>query len=238
MILQSVLIFVLGLVFGSFISALSWRFPKGLSIARGRSICPNCKKQIIWYDNIPVFSYILLAGKCRHCKKPISLRYPVIELSTAIGFTLIGFQFIPLILFFLLEIIFIIDLEHQIIPDIFVFAGILLFLFTVGNSLLTVLFSGFICATFLMLIHLVTKGHGMGLGDVKFAVLGGIIVGLPLSPVWLFVAFLTGGITGIILIISKKARFKSKIAFGPFLILAIPITLVFGRTILRFMGLQ
>lgn len=238
MILQSVFIFVLGLIFGSFIAALTWRLPKGISIIKGRSICPNCKDQIAWYDNIPVFSYILLAGKCRHCKKQISWRYPVIELSSAIGFSLIGFQLIPLILFCILEIIFIIDLEHQIIPDLFVFLGILLYLFTVQNSPFTVLFSGFICATFLLLIHIVTKGRGMGLGDVKFAVLGGMVVGLPLSPVWLFVAFLTGGITGIILIIGKKAHLKSKIAFGPFLILAIPITLVFGGVILKFMGLH
>lgn len=232
MILQTVFLLVLGLVFGSFISAVTWRYPKGISIAKGRSICPKCKSQIKWHDNMPLFSYLFLGGKCRHCKRPISWRYPVIELATGIGFMLIGFQVLPLILFCLLEIIFIIDLEHQIIPDLFIFLGILLYLFTVQNSPFNVLFSGFICATFLLLIHLFTKGQGMGLGDVKFAVLGGMVVGLPLSPVWLFVAFLTGGITGIILILGKKAHLKSKIAFGPFLIISIPITLLWGQKII------
>jgi prepilin signal peptidase PulO-like enzyme (type II secretory pathway) len=238
MILQSVFIFVLGLVFGSFITALTWRFPKRISIIRGRSICPNCKKQIAWYDNIPVLSYIILRGKCRNCARKISWRYPVIELITAIGFVLIGFQIFHLILFCILEIIFVIDLEHQIIPDFFVFLGILVSFFVVQNSPFTVLLSGFICATSLLLIHLFTKGRGMGLGDVKLAVLGGILVGLSLSPVWLLVAFLTGGITGIILILGKKAHFKSKIAFGPFLVISIPITLLWGQKIIDIIFLR
>jgi prepilin signal peptidase PulO-like enzyme (type II secretory pathway) len=249
MILQSIFLLIVGLVFGSFISALTWRYPLGISIAKGRSICPNCRKQIAWYDNIPLFSFILLGGKCRNCKKKISFRYPAIELSTALGFllTLQGFPLqgvysiysliFDLILFCVLEIIFIIDLEHQVIPDLFIFLGLFFLLFTVHGSLFANLLSGLLCASFLLVIHLLTKGRGMGLGDVKFAVLGGMLVGLPLSPVWLFVAFLTGASVGIILIIGKKAGLKSKIAFGPFLVIAIPITLVFGNTILRLMGL-
>ena len=249
MILQMVSLVVLGLVFGSFISALTWRYPLGISIAKGRSICPRCKKQIAWFDNIPLFSFIFLGGKCRNCKKIISWRYPAIELSTALGFFL-TFQgltlkgeysiyslTIALILFCILEIIFIIDLEHRIIPDLFIFLGLFFSLFIVQNSPLTNLLSGFVCASFLLIIHLLTKGRGMGLGDVKFAILGGIIVGLPLSPVWLFIAFLTGALTGIILILSKKAGLKSKVAFGPFLVAAIPVTLVFGNTLLKLIGL-
>jgi len=151
---------------------------------------------------------------------------------------LIGFQIIPLILFCILEIIFIIDFEHQIIPDDFVFLGIALsFFFNFQFLIFNSLFTGFLCATLLLLIHLFTKGHGMGLGDVKFAVLGGMLVGLKLSLIWLFVAFLTGAVIGIILILGKKAGLKSQIAFGPFLIIAIPITLVFGNVIIKLMGL-
>ncbi len=226
------MLFIVGLIIGSFIAALSYRYPKRISNLRGRSFCDNCKQQITWHDNIPVLSFLFLGGRCRNCKKTISVRYPLIELVTGIGFLLIGFQIIPLILFCLLEIIFIIDLEHQIIPDDFIFFGILLSLFTLHSSLFTNLLAGFTSAVFLLLMHLFTKGKGMGMGDVKFAALGGMLVGLPLSPIWLLLAFLTGAGVGIILILGKKAGLKSKIAFGPFLVLSIPITLLWGQKIL------
>ena len=225
-------LFIFGLVFGSFISALTWRYPKGIPIKKGRSICPKCKKQINWYDNIPLLSFIILGGKCRSCKKPISWRYPAIELATAIGFVLVGFNIFNLILFCILESIFVIDLEHRLIPDSFVFVGIFLALFLIHDSLLGSIFSGFFAASLLMLIHLITKGRGMGLGDVKFAVLGGLIVGPSLFLIWLFLAFLTGALIGIIMILSKKAHLKSQIAFGPFLVLSVPLSLMYGEKIL------
>jgi prepilin signal peptidase PulO-like enzyme (type II secretory pathway) len=238
-----VLLFVFGLVFGSFISALTWRYPKGISVKKGRSICPKCKKQISWFDNVPLLSFIILGGKCRNCKKAISWRYPAIELATGIGFVAIGYfttnsQGLSLqavyciIIFLILEAIFIIDLEHRIIPDSFIIAGLFVSLFIIHSSLFISLFAGFLAATFLMLIHLITKGRGMGLGDVKFAVLGGLIVGPRLVPIWLFLAFLTGAVIGIILILGRKAHLKSQIAFGPFLVLAIPLALIYGEKIL------
>jgi prepilin signal peptidase PulO-like enzyme (type II secretory pathway) len=232
MFLPQFFLFIFGLIFGSFVTAFSYRYPRKISNLKGRSFCDNCKKQIGWRDNIPLLSYLLLGGKCRNCKTKISLRYPIIELATGIGFLLIGFHILPLILFVLLEMIFIIDFEHQLIPDDFVFTGILLLLIINHQFLFTSLFAGFACAVFLLLIFLFTKGRGMGLGDVKFAVLGGMIVGLPLSPIWLFVAFLTGAIVGTILIIGKRAGLKSKIAFGPFLVASIPITLLWGQKII------
>lgn len=243
MVLQAVFLFVLGLVFGSFLSAVSWRIPKKISIAKGRSICPNCKHQIAWFDNIPLFSFLFLGGKCRNCKKPISPRYPLIELATGVGFLLIGFQIFWLIIFCLLALIFIIDLEHQIIPDVLIFVGIgitFFYFLLLPNqySLFPSVFAGFLAALFLVLIHLATRGRGMGLGDVKFAVLGGMLTGLNLFLIWLFLAFLTGGLTGIILILGKKAGLKSKIAFGPFLVIAIPITLIWGEEILHLLLLK
>ena len=226
------LLFLFGLVFGSFISALSWRYPKGISIVEGRSMCPKCKKQIPWYDNIPLLSYLILGGKCRNCKKLISWRYPAIELVTGIGFILIGPQIFWLIIFCILEIIFIIDLENQIIPDIFVFLGLFFALFLNKESFFGALFAGFLAATFLVLIHIFTKGRGMGLGDVKFAVFGGFLIGIKLLLVWFLIAFLTGAVIGIILILGRKAHLKSQIAFGPFLVVAIPLALLYGEKIL------
>lgn len=237
MFLLYLLKFIIGLVFGSFIAALTYRYPRQISNIRGRSFCDNCKRKIKWYDNIPLLSFILLGGKCRDCKEKISLRYPLIEIVTAVGFCISGFSIISLILFMILEIIFIIDLENQIIPDIFIFIGIIILLLTFNFAPFTNMFAGFISATFLLIVHLLTKGRGMGLGDVKFAVLGGLIVGLSLSPIWLLIAFLTGAALGIILILGGKAKLKSKIAFGPFLVISIPITLLWGQKIINFMHL-
>ena len=243
-ILLDFFLLILGLVFGSFITALSYRYPRSISIAKGRSSCPKCKNQISWCDNVPLLSYLVLGGRCRYCKKHISIRYPLIELVTGIGFVLIGLNIFQLIILCILEIIFIIDWENQIIPDIFIYIGIVVVIFNLKFSIynqfsiFNLLLAGFTSASFLLLIHLITKGKGMGLGDVKFAVLGGMIVGLPLSPVWLFVAFLTGAIIGIILILGGNAGLKSKIAFGPFLVISIPITLLCGQKILDIMLLH
>lgn len=244
----TVFAFVLGLIIGSFISALSWRYPRNISIAKGRSICPHCKKTIAWFDNIPLFSYFLLGGKCRSCHKHISLRYPFIELATGLGFAYIWLSHMaaPFVLAFylltysLLLLIFVVDFENQIIPDIFVFFGVavvfLFSLFSIPYSVYFSLSSGFLAASLLMLIHLATFGRGMGLGDVKFAILGGMIVGLKFMPIWLLVSFLTGGFTGFILILTRRARLKTKIAFGPFLIVGLFVTLVYGNQILSLLG--
>lgn len=243
------LVFVLGLVFGSFISAFSYRFPRGISIVRGRSFCPRCNKQIKFYDNIPLLSYFLLGGKCRNCKKPISWRYPALELITALGFLLIYLHFFPnyvstiyyLTIFVILVLIFIIDLEHRIIPDTFVFLGVFLVLIYLVivpslHSLLPSLFSGFLAASSLMLLHLITLGRGMGLGDVKFAVFGGMLIGINLFLIWLFLSFLTGGIVGIILILARRAGLKSQVAFGPFLVAGMILTIFCSRAVLGFFG--
>lgn len=239
-------VFVFGLIFGSFISAISWRIPRNVSFVKGRSMCPKCASQIAWFDNIPVLSFLILGGKCRHCKNSISFRYPVIELATALGFVAIFHNFIMskigifaliiyLLMFILLLTIFVIDLEHQIIPDPLTFIGIAVYflylLFSNQPAILASLFSGLIGATFLLTIYLVTKGRGMGLGDVKFAILGGLIVGINLLPLWLLLSFIIGAISGIILIFVGKAKMQTKIAFGPFLVLSIAIVLFLGNYI-------
>jgi len=244
-----IFVFLIGLVFGSFISAITWRIPRGIKILdlKARSICPRCKNEIKWYDNIPLLSFLILGGRCRSCKKKISARYPLIELSTALGFVAISYLatgldglysiLIYLILFVILFSIFVIDFEHQIIPDDLVYLGITFVIISNLKSPVGSLLAGLTSASILLLIHLITKGKGMGLGDVKFAVLGGMIVGLKLSLIWLFLAFLTGAVIGIILIIGKKADLKSKIAFGPFLVITIPMTLIFGEKILLFLNI-
>ncbi len=235
---------VLGFIFGSFFAALSWRYPRNISITKGRSICPECKNKIAWYDNIPLLSFILLGGRCRNCKHTISWRYFLIELVTGVGFLFIsinfGFDFLLLfyllLIFSLLVLIFVVDLEHKIIPDSFVFFGItvsvITFLLIDSHAIFTRILAGFLGALILLVIHLITRGRGMGLGDVKFAVLAGIFIGLKMFLIWLLIAFLTGGIVGIILILFRRAGLKDEVPFGPFLIASILITFLWGEKIL------
>jgi leader peptidase (prepilin peptidase)/N-methyltransferase len=254
-------VFILGLIIGSFLAAFTYRFPRRRSVLKGRSKCTSCGKEIAWYDNIPLFSYILLKGKCRKCGKAISKRYLLIELLTGLSFLFFYFviqscstKIVSLIfsspiciwqkelsffalpfVFIILAIIvaiFVIDYEHQFIPDELVFAGygliFLVLVFFNPSKIYVNLLTSFGGAISLLFIHLVTKGKGMGLGDVKFALMAGLLLGWPFTPIFLFLAFLTGALVGIILVLTKKAKLKERIAFGPFLVISLVITFLFG----------
>lgn len=226
-----ILITALGLAVGSFIAALSWRLPRGISVAAGRSKCPKCGKTIAWYDNFPLFSYIALAGKCRYCKKKISIRYPLIEGAAAAIFALSYLKLPTSNLPYLLAVfsialaILVIDFEHMLIPDELVFVGLAVALTSFSYSYL---FTGLLAALFLLLLHLATRGRGMGLGDVKLAIFLGAVAG-PLSTlVWMFLAFVIGALVGIALIIARRVKFGQHISFGPFMIIGFFLTILFG----------
>ncbi len=265
------LIFILGLVFGSFISAYTYRLPKNISISKGRSFCPKCKSKIAWYDNIPILSYVLLSGKCRRCGLPISLRYPVIEISTGAAFlTLYLFLLespqvfnnylfgdinfininkqIFLTLPYLLTItgiliaIFVMDFEYRIIPDnliytLFIFQSVILIVFNSSN-LYTGFLAGLSASLFLLILHLVTKGKGMGLGDVKLVIPLGMLLGLKNVYLWMLTSFVIGALVGLILIFLKKTSFGRQIAFGPFLIISFYINLFFGSVLMRIFSIN
>src|SRR5258708_9449255 len=229
----SLFLFVLGLVIGSFLGALTYRLPREISIAKGRSFCENCKHQIRWYDNIPLLSYLILRGKCRDCHTEISLRDPLIELSSGIIFVLIGLNPVLLVISAILIAIFVTDLEFQLIFDELVFGGlaflILTFIVTDQTKIFELLLAGFLGANILLFLNLITKGRGMGLGDVKLALLIGPMLGLEKLLTWLFFSFVSGAIIGVLLILFKGASMKQKIAFGPFLIIGFLLTLMFGN---------
>ena len=242
--MNSLVIFVFGLIIGSFLAAFTYRYPLGISISRGRSKCPKCKKNIEWYDNIPLLSFLLLKGKCRNCKKKISFRYPLIELSSGILFYS-TFQYplsgdldniaqlvLYLILTSALIAVFVIDFEHQIIPDELVFFLIFLSLthtvFQPSLELFKHILSGFGAASFLLFLNVVTFGRGMGLGDVKLALFSGFFLGLPGTIVWMFLSFVIGGAVGVILLTLGKAKLGKPIPFGPFLVASFFVTWFWG----------
>jgi len=231
---------MLGLVIGSFIGAYTYRYPRNISIAKGRSFCPKCKKKISWFDNIPIGSFLFLKGRCRRCGKKISLRYPLIELTGAVGFVAFAPNVFLIFTFCLLLAIFIIDLEEKLIPDELVFTGVLaaflVFLLTDFNFYANLL-AGLGAAGFLLLINLASQGRGMGLGDVKLALFLGVLLGPTNTILWLFVSFWLGGAIGLGLLFLGKARLKQEIAFGPFLISAFFVILIWGEIIKKWIPL-
>lgn len=217
------LLVLFGLAIGSFVSVVSYRIPRNLGFVKGRSFCDNCKKDLMWYDNIPLFSFLFYRGVSRCCNKKISIRYPAIEVTSLLGVlvTWIIFHNMTLVILFLLSLcIFIIDLEHQIIPDELSWLVLVLGLMANSQSLMTVLFPAFFLSLLLLTLHLVTSGRGMGLGDVKLSIALGLWLGLENGLTWIMVSFILGGIVSSVLLILKKANLKTKIAFGPFLIFA------------------
>lgn len=255
MVAMYLLVFIFGLVMGSFLNVVVYRVLTGDSPFRGRSACPHCHKQIAWHDNIPLFSFLLLSGKCRHCHKKISWRYPVLELLTAILFvwwfgmgqfffnlTQQPYTVVQPVFWLLIGIgllsMFVADMWFGVLPDVFtvglsVLAFLYRFLLTLPgimqlNDFLGAVAAGLGAAGFFWLLIWITKGKGMGFGDVKLGLLMGLLLGWPRITVALFMAFLTGALTGIILILLKRKRFGQTIPFGPFLILGTVFALVWG----------
>ena len=205
----------------------------------GRSYCDNCKKRLFWFDLIPLFSYIMLRGKCRFCKKRIDPQIFLVELVTALLFSsaILKFPIISLSLIYYLFVIsilvalFFIDLNKGIIPDkllipAFIISFIYIFFFqNLTNNLLTSI-SIFIIFT---AIYFLSKGRTIGFGDIKYLALLGLIFGFPNTILTIYLAFLTGGIVSLILVLwGKKKLRKDTIAFGPFLSLGGIITLFLG----------
>lgn len=250
---------LLGLAVGSFLGMLTYRLPRGLSFS-GRSLCPHCKAKIRWFENIPVLSFVFLWGKCARCGKRISWRYPLIETAAAGLFTAAGvfwenigpqnsiaysakqelgtFSLVFFLIILTLGIaLFVIDLEFQILPDSLVLTlgliTLILILSLPSPLLFHHLLAGALSSFFFLLLYLATRGRGMGFGDVKLSFVLGSLLGYPESLVWLFLAFLTGGLVGAILILAKKARFGQHISFGPFLLLSGVVAFGFGEILLK-----
>lgn len=252
-------IFIMGLFFGSFFGVLIDRIPKGQDVVMGRSKCDFCGKDLKWYDLIPVVSLLLLKGKCRYCKKNLSYNYPLLEILTGFLFAFSYLYFINsgiisflynLVILSVLLITFFMDLKHGIIADKIIFPSVVLALlynaFFVKGVFLNHLLSGAIAFSFFFgvsyLFYFLTKKDGMGGGDIKLSLLLGIFLGFPNILVALYMAFLTGAIVSIILILWKKKRFqKDSLPFGTFLVLSAFISLVLGDKIyfliLKLLGL-
>lgn len=237
------IIFILGLSIGSFLNVLVERIPKNESFIKGRSHCDFCRHKLSWYDLIPVVSFIFLKGRCRYCLKSISLRYPFVEIVTAISYLFVYLNFssynLQLITYNLiiisgLIIIFFTDFKYRIIPDpVLIPLIILVSIYDLYVFKLSFIYNYFPAAflfsgLFLFLV-VITKGKGMGLGDVKYAFFMGLLLGFPNIIISFYIAFLTGAFISLILVLKGKKSLKSKIAFGPFLVMATFVTMFWGN---------
>jgi leader peptidase (prepilin peptidase) / N-methyltransferase len=231
---------VIGLLIGSFLNVCIFRIPRKESIAWPASHCPGCGYVLKWYDLVPVLSYILLRGKCRQCRSHITLRYPVIELVTGIVFTLLYFKYgftwlllSRLVFACLLIVVAFTDLEHYIIPNVVVVPGALLGLassFLPGAvSPLNSLGAGIGAALFFLVIWLVYP-KGMGLGDVKLALMLGTFLGWAQVALAIFLASLIGTLIGGALILIKGKRIL--LPFGLFLAIGSLMSLLYGQELL------
>lgn len=244
--------FIFGLFWGSFLKVLADRVPRSESPFGGRSYCEYCKHALGGLDLIPVFSYLFLGGKCRYCRKSLSLSYPISELATALVLItplltmnyelgIMNYEFLMswAFYFFVLSgliVIFFADLKYYIIPFQVLLPSIVVVAiwqwYFYPGLLMNYLLSGFGAFVFFLLIFAATRGRGMGFGDVVFAFYMGILLGFPGIIVGQYVAFLTGAVVSVILILTGKKRLKGGVVpFGPFLIFGTYFALFWGDTI-------
>jgi leader peptidase (prepilin peptidase)/N-methyltransferase len=241
------ILFLFGLAVGSFLNCLIYRFNKGLSPFKGRSFCPQCRHQLAWKDNLPLLSFLFLHGRCRYCHSPISWQYPLVEIATGIltlfiihySLFILGDSFLMTVYFLLISyaliVIFVSDLRYGTILDEVILPAMgLAILYSIINhqlSIINFLLSGLGAAGFFLALVAVTRGKGMGMGDVKLAGLMGLVLGWPKIVIALYLAFLTGALVGVILVLIGKKRFGEHLAFGPFLTAALGIMIIWGDQI-------
>lgn len=253
-------LFIIGTAIGSFLNVLIDRLPKGQKIT-GRSHCDYCQRNLSSLELIPLFSFLLQKGKSRCCHKKLSIQYLIVELLTGLIFVIVWMCFyrspllwenstdllfsskaIPAIylgIFSCLIVIFVADLKYQIIPDSMQTALLILVLalklvqFIPLNLYPNIFLASITVMLPILIIYLITWGCSMGFGDVKLAFIMGILLGIKGGLIALYLAFVTGGVVGLILIFLKRKKLKSKIAFGPFLVIGTVVVLFWGEKIIE-----
>lgn len=241
-----VFFFALGAIFGSFGNVIIYRLPKDESVVKPRSYCYSCKTPIKWYDNIPIFSWFILRGKCRHCGAKFSFRYSLVELLMA-GLFVLSYHYVGLSWSLLEYLIFIfglvvctfIDLDHMILPDEFTLSGIVIGLVGAAlnphreflDALFGVLMGGGFLWGMAYVYYLLTKQEGMGGGDIKLLAWIGALLGWKAIPFVIMSSAIIGSVVGLIVARKQKAGLKTVIPFGPYLALGSILYLFGGETI-------
>jgi leader peptidase (prepilin peptidase) / N-methyltransferase len=240
-----IVLFILGLLVGSFLNVVILRWNTGMPIGNGRSECFSCAKQLSWYELVPIASFIFLRGRCSQCSTKISWQYPAVELSGGLAFILAYISSEPFLLlaplFCLYIAITVYDLRHQIIPDAFSYAASAIALCLIGwqwyaTGIINTnrLIAGPALFAFFAFFWLVSRGKWMGFGDAKLALSVGFVLGLSQGIAAILLAFWIGAAVSIALIVIQKLLrsagtlgMKSAVPFGPFILLGFFVSYIF-----------
>jgi len=237
---------VVGAVIGSFLNVCIFRLPHGLSVIWPSSACPACHRPLCWFENIPIASYIVLGGRCRTCRQPISVRYPIVELTTAAMFAAGWWYFGPgvllasrLLLGCALIVLFAIDLEHQLLPNSITIPGVAVgFAFSFftdpgwWSSLLGILVGGGTLYLIAEVYYRLRHEEGLGMGDVKMLAMIGAFLGWKLTILTLAMASVTGSLIGVAIIVTERGGMKYALPFGTFLALGAVIAASVGPSLI------
>ncbi len=236
-----VIVIVIGLVIGSFLNAVIFRLHSQESFFSGRSKCPHCQHPLAPADLVPLFSFMLLRGRCRYCHKPISWQYPMVEAITAAVFALLSIQYpvssiqfwLALIFASVMIVIAVYDFKHYLILDKVIWPtalfSIIVNLVFGWHYALVNLLCGLALAGFFAAQYFFSRGRWIGLGDVKLGFLLGNILGWPLTITCLVLAYFSGALVGVGLIAAGRKHLSSKIAFGTFLGGSAILTMIYGQ---------
>ena len=246
-------VIILGALWGSFANVCIYRLPNDENVVSGRSFCPKCKQKIVWYDNIPVISFVILKAKCRNCDYKISYQYLLVEILSLLSFTLIYFLFgisITTLLFWILYlcfvIIFFIDLKHFIIPNVITFPLMALGFFKSFDPNLSYLFPNYlnsliggafgygIIFSIIYFYKQVRKKEGMGLGDAKLFAVIGFWFGWISIPFIVFLSSVVALLSVVPSLIMKSKQMSSEIPFGPYIIIATLLFITFEESMVEF----
>jgi leader peptidase (prepilin peptidase) / N-methyltransferase len=237
---------IFGALIGSFLNVCIYRLPAGRSVVWPGSACGACGHQLSWFENIPVVSYVVLGGRCRACRARISLQYPVVELLTAALFAGAWWYYGPgpllasrLVLGCALIVLFAIDFEHHLLPNVItvpgIFAGFAFSLITEPGwlaSILGILVGGGVLWAIAEAYYLVRHEEGLGMGDVKMLAMIGAFVGWKLTLVTLMMASFAGSFVGLALIVSRRGGMKYALPFGTFLAMGAALAATIGPGVL------
>ncbi len=256
MLLISFLIFLIGISFGSFLNVLIDRSSQGKGLL-GRSFCDSCEHKLAWLDNIPIFSFFLLARRCRYCGDKIAWQYPIVEFTTGLILLISFYRFFQIhelgsqsIIFFLFWFLYVMifiaialwDFKFMVIPDWFIVAGILVFLaesfvgfyfnqvglYSAFKVLTLDLIGGLLVFSFFLIIFFISGKKGIGVGDIKLGFWLGTMIGLKLIYFFLFLSYFLGSLFSIALVLTGSKSLKSKLPFGPFLVFSAWIVMIFS----------
>ena len=241
-----------GLCIGSFLNVVIHRLPRGTSVVTPPSRCPGCNYQLQWSDNVPVLSWIFLRGRCRKCRAPISIRYPIVEILTMLMFLLhlwlFGWSALMIVrVAFATALIalFAIDLEHHLLPNAITLPGIVVGLIVslvlppgIVDSILGTLLGGGVLWVIGEAYYRYSGQEGMGGGDVKMLAMIGAFLGWKLVLVTLVLSSIGGSLIGVLVIAIKRGGMKHALPYGTFLALgALAASLVGDRILAWYLGM-